>query len=338
MKHLLTYLACFASLLLSVSQAKELIKANTDTIAAIDSLFTTLNDTQRKAVQFSFDDDDQRKRWSNLPTGIFARKGLRMGDMNKEQKEAIFNVLQVALSKRGFKQVIDNMHSDELLKNKGVNRRNLIFGEDEYYFSILGTPSLTTPWMWQFGGHHLAFNATFFKDQITLSPTMTGGQPIDFEKDGEQVRQLGGDEDLSFSLINALNPEQLKQAQLGTHFVHSLISGPKATDITPKKEGICAADLNQEQKDLLLKLIQERIGILNDLHTEVAMEKIQQQLDQTYFSWYGHTEKDSAASYRIQGPSVIIEYSPQHVGGDPNNHTHAMYRDPSNDYGSAFVK
>jgi hypothetical protein len=35
-----------------------------------------------------------------------------------------------------------------------------MFGSDLYYISFLGKPSTTSPWMLQFGGHHLALNIT----------------------------------------------------------------------------------------------------------------------------------------------------------------------------------
>jgi hypothetical protein len=34
---------------------------------------------------------------------------------------------------------------------------------------------------------------------------------------------------------------------------------------------------------------------------------------------------------------MFIEFSPQGVGGDPANHVHTMYRDPTNDYGRALL-
>ena len=43
------------------------------------------------------------------------------------------------------------------------------------------------------------------------------------------------------------------------------------------------------------------------------------------------------AYYRIQGPHVVIEYAPQGLGGDLTLHVHAMYRDPTNDYGRKSV-
>lgn len=39
------------------------------------------------------------------------------------------------------------------------------------------------------------------------------------------------------------------------------------------------------------------------------------------------------AYYRIQGPHLVIECSPQEMGGDPALQGHTTYRDPTNDYG-----
>jgi hypothetical protein len=38
-------------------------------------------------------------------------------------------------------------------------------------------------------------------------------------------------------------------------------------------------------------------------------------------------------SMKIQGPRLVIEFSPQGVGGNPTMQVHTIYRDPTNDYG-----
>ena len=68
------------------------------------------------------------------------------------------------------------------------------------------------------------------------------------------------------------------------------------------------------------------------------MAEIKGNLADTYFAWRGPTTAGSAAYYRVQGPTVVIEYAPQQMGGDAANHIHAMYRDPTNDYGPALTK
>jgi hypothetical protein len=70
------------------------------------------------------------------------------------------------------------------------------------------------------------------------------------------------------------------------------------------------------------------------------MKQIASDFDKTYFAWYGSTEPGKPATFRIQGPTVIIEYAPQRMrgSGDPTSHIHAMYRDPTNDYGVKLIK
>jgi hypothetical protein len=56
-------------------------------VAATQKFLATLDDAQRTKVVFDFKDDAQRKRWSNLPSAIFKRQGLRMGDLTEAQRE-----------------------------------------------------------------------------------------------------------------------------------------------------------------------------------------------------------------------------------------------------------
>ena len=129
---------------------------------AADALLATLNDAQRAAVLFGFDDEAQRKRWSNLPTGPFTRAGLRMGDLTEAQRAAVRALLTAALSPEGYTKVMAIVEADEQLRQ---STGRAMFGRDEYYVSFLGEPSATEPWLLQFGGHHLALNITFAGDQ-----------------------------------------------------------------------------------------------------------------------------------------------------------------------------
>ncbi len=71
------------------------------------------------------------------------------------------------------------------------------------------------------------------------------------------------------------------------------------------------------------------------------LAEIKAGLDDTWFAWSGPTTheegKGGTAYYRIQGPKLVIEYSPQPIGGDLTMHVHTMYRDPTNDYGRALT-
>ncbi len=306
-----------------------------EVVKAAETLLETLNDDQKQTVMFEFTDEEQRERWSNLPVGNYPRAGLRMGDLSEQQKEAVNGMIKATMSEIGYQQVIDNVISDEVLRIN--SRRRTSFGKDEFFVAILGEPSTTKPWMWQFGGHHLAINATIVGDQVTLAPSLTGGQPVDYEWEGREVRQLAEEEDAAYELINSFSEEQLKIAVLGDRYV-DLNFGPGESSIEPANEGIKIGELDEKQQTLAKQLIQHRIDILNPVHAKVKMEQVTAELSDTYFAWYGPTEAGEAATFRIQGPSLIIEYSPQRLGGQATNHLHAMYREPANDYGVGFIQ
>lgn len=320
------------------AQETESAKAVTEGAAkAADAFLATLNEAQVQNAVYSFTDEKQRHNWSNLPVRMVPRGGLRWGDLNQKQKDALVAMLKATLSEAGYQQIVDNMDGDEVLKNQSDGQRQTMFGRDQYFVSFLGQPSTEKSWMLQFGGHHLAINVTIVRDQMTISPSLTGGQPVDFTGDGRTVRQLAAEEDKSFELIASLKPEQLKQAVLASRYT-DMRFGPGKEGAKPQQEGINAASLEPAQRTLLLELIGERLGLMKAAFAKPRMDRIQQDLDQTWFAWYGDTATGGAATFRIQGPTLLMEYSPQRLGGVPTNHIHAMYRDPTNDYGLGFLR
>jgi hypothetical protein len=91
---------------------------------------------------------------------------------------------------------------------------------------------------------------------------------------------------------------------------------------------------------MLLDLLKEWSGILNEPYAAARMDQLKGEVKEMYFSWSGPTTAEAGANitayYRIQGPHLVIEYAPQ--SDEPGNHVHTMYRDPTNDYGSALLK
>jgi hypothetical protein len=309
------------------------------TVVAAKAFLATLDDAGRAKVSFAFN-SDQKSKWSNLPQGIFNRNGLRWGDMSSSQREAGLKLLSVALSRQGLQKAKEIMEGDEVLKNSqgGPGRGGPTFGRDEFYLSFLGTPSLTEPWMIQFGGHHLAINLTIVGQSNVLTPSLPAAQPSTYKLNGETVRPLGREYDKSFALINALNAWQQKQAILN-YQVGELILGAGEDGKTIQPEGIKASALNAGQQQMLLDLVHEWVGILNDEAASAKMTEIKANLPETWFAWSGPTTTGSTSYFRIQGPTLLIEYSPQRQrsGGLDPMHIHTIYRDPTNDYGARYV-
>jgi hypothetical protein len=331
-------------------------------VAAANALLATLDDAGRAKVQFPFE-GPQKTRWSNLPTGIYHRDGLRMGDLAAAQRGAVTKLLQAALSADGYRKVIEIMRGDEVLKTGGGGAPRgggapggpppaggaqdpgrggrgrggpggggPNFGEDEYYLAFLGTPSTTTPWMLQFGGHHLAINLTLVGSQASMAPSLPAAQPATYTFEGREIRPLGKENDKAFALINALDPSQQGQAILN-YRVADLVLGPGHDGRVIQPEGIRASALSQAQQDMLLEIIREWAGIMNDAFAGPRMAELRANMPQTYFAWSGPTTNGSVAYFRIQGPTLVIEYAPQ---GNVD-HIHTIYRDPANDYGAKLV-
>jgi hypothetical protein len=303
-------------------------------VAAAKQFLATLDEPQRAKAVFDFKDEAQRKRWSNLPTTFVKRGGLRMGDLAPAQRDAVMALLAAALSPQGYEKVLQIVEGDEQLRKP---EGRAMFGRDEYYVSLLGQPSATEPWMLQFGGHHLGLNITMSGEQGTLAPSHTGAQPARYEFEGKTVRPLGRETDKAFALIGSLDEAQRQKAILGVQ-MHDLVLGPGRDGQTIQPEGIKGADLTEAQREMLLDLASEWTGIMPAAIAQAKLAEMKKNVAETWFAWSGPTEKGSAAYFRIQGPTVVIEYAPQKLGGDPTNHIHTIYRDPTNEYGARWWK
>lgn len=254
-----------------------------------------------------------------------------MGDLAPGQRSAVMSLLRTALSPDGYRKVTEIIRGDEVLRT--ARRGGVTFGEDEYYLAFVGTPSATAVWMLQFGGHHLAINLTMAGSQASMAPSLPAAQPASYTFEGRTVRPLGKENDKAFALINALNDAQRKQAILG-YRVSDLVLGPGQDGRTIQPEGIRASALSSTQQGMLLDIVREWAGIMNEAFAEPRMAEIRASLPQTYFAWSGPTTNGGAAYFRIQGPTLVIEYAPQ--GGV--DHIHTIYRDPTNDYCAKFAR
>jgi hypothetical protein len=319
------------------------------TVAAANAFLATLDAGQRVKALFPFD-SPQKKNWSNLPSGIFQRNSLRVGDMTAAQREATFALLSTVLSRDGYKKVVDIMNGDEVLKNRGGGRTGgrqaapgagrpggrgggVMFGKDEYYIALLGEPSPTNPWMIQFGGHHLGINVTIVGPQSVITPSLPAAQPATYTLNGETIRPLAGQNDKAFALMATLDAAQRQKVILPFE-VRDLVLGPLQDGKVIQPEGMLATELTPAQQTMLLDVTNEWVGMLNDEAAAQRMTEIRANLSKTYFAWSGATTNGGLAYYRIQGPTLVIEYAPQQ--GDLD-HIHTIYRDPTNDYGAKLT-
>ena len=333
----------------SVSPTAQTASSPTATARAVNAaqaFLATLDQSQRAKANIGLN-DTTRVVWSNLPTGIAMqvgakeRNGVKLGAMTPAQEKAALAVIAAVLSPDGFQKVMAIVDADQVLEVESAPKRAptaaIRFGRAEYYLGILGTPSTTTPWMIQFGGHHLAVNVTLAGAANVLTPTHTGTQPATYTMAGRTVRPLGDENDKAFTLINALTVEQQKQAILGAAAMN-LVLGPGTDGKMIAPEGVRAASFTPAQRTMLVDLAREWVDILGTEAATAKLKEVEAGLADTYFAWAGPTTKGRGAYFRIQGPTVLIEYAPQGQGDNNTDHIHTIYRDPTNDYAAKVIR
>jgi hypothetical protein len=306
-------------------------------VAAANKFLDALDAKQRDKALYDFG-SAKKSSWSNLPVTMVPRNGVRLGDLTKEQRALAMDVLAAVLSKDGYQKVVDIVEADQQLAEaearRGGNRPRAMFGADQYFLAIFGKPSETQPWMVQFGGHHLGLNVTVIGKHFVLTPTHTGAQPALFKRGGKDVRPLGLENDTAFKLVNALDDKQRAQAVIGERPQRDLLLGPgRDGRKVPPPEGIQGSALSSEQQALLLEVIGAWVKIVEPDAAEARMAEIKRQIGEAYFAWKGPTTNGSAVYFRVQGPTVWIEYAPQ---GD-TTHIHTVVRNPKDDYGAGLL-
>ncbi|MDG2013573.1 MAG: DUF3500 domain-containing protein [Pirellulaceae bacterium] len=293
--------------------------------AFVDSLDASL----QKKIRFDLL-SDERRQWTNLPAMRRNTAGLRLGELNRQQLELACQLMASLFSTRGYEKMRGIMLADDQLLNQGKPRDG--FGTENFFLCLFGTPSPTEPWAFQLDGHHIGVNVSLAGDDITMAPSFIGTQPQTFQLGSRSLRPLTGEIDDSYRFINSLNDEQRIRAVQGKQRGR-IMTGPGQDDVTPALKGLSCADLTVQQKTILMRLISQWVNDLPAPSAKQRMQEIENEMPQIRFVWNGEMEAGSDISYRIQGPSIIIEYACQDLGGDPQEHLHTVYRNPRNDYG-----
>jgi hypothetical protein len=314
---------------------------------AATAFLAALSDEQRKRTAFAVDDDEWRK-WMNQH--FYVRQGVSFQEMSPSQREAGIAVLRAGLSARGLKQTRDIMRLNETLGELNNNDFEQ-YGEWKYHLTVMGTPSATEPWGWQFDGHHAIINYFVLGDQVVMTPHFAGSEPViatSGKFKGTSVLQEEQNQALAFA--RTLDEAQRAKAVLSTDKTrnNNLTEAWKDNAVVPQA-GIMAPDLSDRQRKQLLDLVALFIGNMDDGHAKIKMSEVERHIAQTSFAWVGRTEPGSVFYYRIQSPVLLIEFDHQtpanlrHLAKNPSapnpEHIHVVVRTPNgNDYGKDLLK
>jgi hypothetical protein len=311
--------------------------ANTaDVVTAVNAFLATLDDTKRDTVEYDFTDNQSRQTWSNFPATAVARPGIALSDLTADQQKAALAVVQVALSADGYQQTTDIQKADDYLNSLGGQGADGFGALKDYFVAVYGQPSTTQPFMVQFGGHHLVRNLTYNGDKVSQTPQFVGTEPVSFPSGGATVEPLKAEATDLFGLMGSLTADQRTSAEITSGTFDDLLMGPgKDSGNFPTSEGLLVSSLNDSQRQAVMAAIKAYAGDLSTGAATKLMAKYESELDQTRLGWSNNTGPTDEHSYfRIDGPSVWIEFINTRSMSTPDIHYHSVYRDKTDDYGS----
>lgn len=293
------------------------------TTEAATTLLAALPAEQADAIQFDVDDPN-RLDWSNLPVPSVPRDGVQIGQMSVTAQAAAWELLRTSLSDAGYAQAEDIVFLDD------YNVDDALLGSEYYTWAIYGTPSTTDEWAWQFDGHHLVYTFTVRCPDVVMAPNLLGAYPMTVpDGDHAGLEALGDERDAAYAVLQSLDVEQAAVAVPGAWDHGGLEAGPGINYDFPNAKGLAGADLDAAQQELLLEAIELWVDDQDLEHAALRMAEIEADLDETYFYWIGDGTLTDRYYFRIQGPSVYIEWD----CNDTYDHVHAVYRNPVDDYG-----
>jgi hypothetical protein len=285
-------------------------------------------------------DSPQRTAWFFTPVQearVPKRKGVRFDELDAAQKKLALALLRSGLSTKGYEQATTIMSLEGILNDlEGPN--GAIARNPNYYFvSIFGEPTLTGPWGWRFEGHHLSVNMTLDKGEVVaVSPVVFAANPAEV-KSGERkgLRTLPEIEDTAKKLMASLNDDARKSAKQSK--AHSEIAENKSKAGVGEPAGAAYSALDADGKKLLRQLVE---AYANRLPADLAGAELKRLeaagQDKIHFSyWLDETKPGKPWTYRIHGPTFVVEFL--NVQGDgaknPANHIHSGWRRLPADFG-----
>jgi hypothetical protein len=335
-------------------------QAGADVLGALDS-------AQHDALLWRFADETDRRKWAYFPRAAY---GLQIGALDDAAQKLVHRLLVSGLSYHAYAKVVAVMAQERLVDLDEARRLSAIRDPGRYFLRFFGEPR-DDAWGWQYEGHHVSLNVTVAGDEaVSATPIFIGSQPAHVEHAGYDVMRIcGEEEDAGRELLLSLDGEQQSRAvicdvappdfvltnaprvparriageeiplpQIKERFDEDLDEEQRsalAFDLAAPS-GLPASSMTAGQRERLVELLRVYIERLPEDLALIERAKIEAAgIDGVHFAWAGSERPRDGHYYRVQGPNLIIEYDNTQDGA---NHLHAVWRNPTGDFGSDMLR
>jgi hypothetical protein len=310
--------------------------------AAAERFLDGLSPEQRTKAAFPFD-DKERMNWHFIPLQDRARKptrrGLPLGEMTADQKRSAMDLLKAGTSPGGDQKATTIMSLESILKE--LERGGAMVRDPGwYFFAVFGKPSANGKWGWRVEGHHLSLNFTVDNGRlVSATPAFFGANPATVTSGPRKgLRTLPEADDLARELFKALDEDQRKLAFQGRGNQFSEIAGRTPGPKVGKPKGLPASRMSADQRDLLVRLLRTYADRMPADVAEREMAEVREAgIDNIHFAYAGGLQSGEQHSYRIQGPTFLVEFLnvQEDSARNPANHIHSAWRSAKGDFGLA---
>jgi len=277
----------------------------------------------------------ERLNWHYLPR---ERQGLPFKEMNGSQRKLAHALLSSGLSRRGYAKALDIMGLESILGELEGPARRHPRDPDLYHFTLFGTPSDESPWGWRVEGHHLSVNFLIVTgNRIAPTPNFFGANPARvFQGPLAGLRILGAEEDLARRLLASLDAAQQARVIIDAEAPPDIVTQAEPRVIIDSPTGLGAADMTEDQRELLINVVVEYTSRMPDDVADTRMNQIEKDgKGHIHFAWAGSVNPGKGHYYRLHGPSFLIEYDNTQNNA---NHIHTVWRDLKDDWGDDLLR
>ena len=322
--HQKRYLVAAASLAVSLTCAAH--PTTTPVDQQVKAWLASFAPEIRERAMFAFDDPERHRfRWTPG-----RREGVRLDELNDDQRHALRDLLRTVLSEAGANKVDAIIATEAAL---GVLTNAISYRDpNKYWTAIFGTPSEEL-WGLRFEGHHLSVNLTFRgADIVSATPLFLGANPETVPSGPDAgLRALAAEVDLAWALYESLNIDQVEIARGSEEWFSGFLTsaGERRANLG-KPAGISVTDLDESQHTALKRVIAAYVDTIASSHAAPYLERaFDQEWPHLRFFWSGAEQPGDSYYYRIAGQRLLIEHENRAGGG----HVHAVWRDAEHDFG-----
>lgn len=307
--------------------------------SAAQDFLGSLNEQQRRVAHLPFG-DDRRYVWDYRPLESTPRPGLRLINMNDDQKRKALALLDIGLSARGADTVRKIMNLEiPLLVNEQMEGRVTPFVRhpEQYTVCVFGNPATRQAWGWHIGGHHVGLHFTVIDgDRIASVPLFFGANPAEVRHGPTKgQRTLAPEEDLARTLLRSLPADQKRTAIVSaTAFPDILTDRYPVANASAPPDGLAWGSMNADSRRQLAELVRLYVTRTNDELSGPYWRKLEAEFEAVTFAWTGGEEPGQGHYYTVKAPSWLIEYDNTQNGA---NHIHSVLRDISGDWGNDLI-